>query len=228
MDGAAWKRREASVIPTLLPTALVLQQGAVFGLVSTDQPTHSYGANAGLTARTVGVAACGPSPLSSLALAVEGAHARPFGRICPTTVVSSSGLGTLARLAVRRQPSVADIELLGRLRLVTSGTALVHWPGRRGGARVVVHHGVLLLGRCDRPSARVQSAPGPLPHAAARSSGRTPDVNEAVNGTCAVPLGSGGTRRHARSASPLLKRVVLGPAGTGRDDLGEVEGLVPS
>jgi hypothetical protein len=25
---------------------------------------------------------------------------------------------------------------------VTSGTALVHWPGRRSGVRVVVHHGV--------------------------------------------------------------------------------------
>jgi hypothetical protein len=80
MDGEAWKRREASVIPSLLPTALVQQEGAVFALVCTDQPTHGCSAYAGMAALAVGVGAGDPSTLSALALAIERAHSRPFGR----------------------------------------------------------------------------------------------------------------------------------------------------
>ena len=80
MDREAWRRREALVISSLLPTALVLQEGAVFALVCTDQPTHGGSADARLTALTVGVGAGQPSTLSTLALAIQSAHSRPFGR----------------------------------------------------------------------------------------------------------------------------------------------------
>jgi hypothetical protein len=80
MDGEAWKRREASAIPSLLPTALVLQEGAVLALVCSDQPTYGGRADAGMTALAVGVGAAEPSALSALAQAIESAHTRPFGR----------------------------------------------------------------------------------------------------------------------------------------------------
>jgi hypothetical protein len=55
-------------------------EGAVFALVCTDQPTHSGSADARITALTVGVGAGEPSTLSALALAIQSAHSRPFGR----------------------------------------------------------------------------------------------------------------------------------------------------
>jgi hypothetical protein len=58
-----------------------LQEGAVFALVCTDQPTHGGGTDAGVTALAVGVGAGESSALSALALAIESAHARQFSRV---------------------------------------------------------------------------------------------------------------------------------------------------
>src|SRR6266508_2576315 len=59
-------------------------------------------------------------------------------------------------------------------------------------------------------------APGP-PHADGERTGRTPDVNRSVNGTCAHAATQGGTQQHERRANRLVRGDLAGRARTTRD-----------
>jgi hypothetical protein len=151
------------------------------------------------SALTVGINACETLPLSALPASVDRSHVGADVRVLAATLIGPPGRQPLAVLAVTRKPALALVEVLGPLDHRAGRASLEFEP--RGVTRpdtVLLH----LRGssRVAWPLAQPRTAPGPL-HADGERTGRTPDVNGVVNGTCQHPLRRGGTGQHEQRAS---------------------------